>query len=261
MMILSGGKEVGKWMTPETFAAQYDQDRGFFVSLYELISGYPTLSQRMGSLLALQHGRTAPSRPRHPLAYLFALFPFGQAGGGGGVALLVPIAVIAIMAGMLLPALSQAREKARRINCAGQLKSIGVALRMHADDHDGQFPADLAVLFEQEYLSSPKMVTCPSCETAPAESPDQLREGGYCDYEYFGRGMDENCHGNSPTATILACDRDENHHGFVTILFADGHVQGVFCPDSVRDLAASEGFFLPGTSRPPRGGPGLPPFR
>ena len=41
---------------------------------------------------------------------------------------------------MLLPALQQAREKARRINCAGNLKQIGLALRSYEIDFNGYFP-------------------------------------------------------------------------------------------------------------------------
>ena len=56
------------------------------------------------------------------------------------IELLVVIAIIAILAAMLMPALQQARERARSINCLGNIRELGRVYLFYADDCDSYLP-------------------------------------------------------------------------------------------------------------------------
>ncbi len=113
------------------------------------------------------------------------------------IELLVVIAIIEILAALLLPALSNSKKQARRVNCKNHLRQFLLAATIFADDHDGKLPSGasensdptdehLPVLSGTtrsnliDYAGNFKMLECPSL------GPPFNQGGGwyYADYGY-----------------------------------------------------------------------------
>ena len=77
-------------------------------------------------------------------------------------AVVLPLVIVptAILAGLTLPALAQAKGKAQSITCVNHLKQMGLAAHLYADDHDGNFPPDFLAMKNQ--LPAPIVLLCPA---------------------------------------------------------------------------------------------------
>jgi prepilin-type N-terminal cleavage/methylation domain-containing protein/prepilin-type processing-associated H-X9-DG protein len=173
------------------------------------------------------------------------------------VELLVVIGIIAILIGILIPVLSRAREQSKRIGCLANLRTMGQAMLMYANNHRDRLPNsnppltvadytatnEVLVAFNRDYIRAAETFHCPGdidpvpakIETADYSLPNSARVS-YDFYSVFW--MPEygpllvrmkraplawDLNGGSPKPTW----EPNQNHGVKggNVVFADGHAE------------------------------------
>ncbi len=162
------------------------------------------------------------------------------------VELLVVIGILSLLIAILLPALTQAKHHARRMACAGNLRQVGVAIHLYADDFEDTIPfgpagrpitgsnfytvtgdvtsllsledgapVGLGLLLEDYLKQQPTVMFCPGADQ-PSEAREQLAKVGQAQAQsdfYYRHGSVALLSGKPKTFNIRLSDLGKNSKG------------------------------------------------
>lgn len=145
----------------------------------------------------------------------------GLAMAGLVVSILSSVLTLGLMVSILLPSLSRAREQANRVKCASNLRQIGMAATLYAQDYlsaGGPFGPDFDALVSTQSIAK-NVFECPS---DGGKGTGGLT-GSPCSYVWVGANLTTT---RSNPTSVLAYEPLSNHGGDgMNVLFADGHVE------------------------------------
>lgn len=206
--------------------ANYISNIGTSGNGYSLINITPQLIAMVKTFIPAQIAPAIPLAPFSALGLLkhdpAGVYSIAAANVSGTK--MVTVGTTSVLAGILLPALNQARERARIVVCMNNLKLIATALFMYAADNKDEFPtsngvAGLQKLIDNEYIEA-SVFSCPS---KPAVYKDN-KLSAQCPYIYIGGIVGNAAKVQNPSQLPVAFEK-ANHKQKCNVAFADGHVE------------------------------------
>ena len=135
------------------------------------------------------------------------------------------------------PLLKTHGEFRNKILCRHNVRQIGQAALLYANDHGGKFPDDIAALLGPDITAS--VFVCPSTndeDATGATTQDvaaDVSKPHHCSYIYLGKGLTQPV----DSGRVIALEPLENHRRGINVVFADAHVEWLDKPEAEALLA------------------------
>jgi prepilin-type processing-associated H-X9-DG protein len=223
----AGYKEIASRLPENPVSLRYVDSRTRYTQAMAMLQQFWPMAAMFATQAGLQLPPTLPQlgpiindmKPSYEVTWIAPDGLYSQYRGDGIEASLSSVAGAAVGLGVALPALAHARERAKEVASMSNLKQIGLAVIMYADDHDGNFPADLQGLGKYLGNSSERVL----------QSPRKPKGFTGPSYIYIpGQTM------KVSAQNILAYENPAFAGDKINAVFMDGHVEAMK-PDQFRE--------------------------
>jgi prepilin-type processing-associated H-X9-DG protein len=145
----------------------------------------------------------------------------------------------ALMMSILLPALNKSREQANRIKSASNLRQIGLAVQIYANEHKGKFPDEISQTLDEDITAAVFVNPRSNTSLPPGLQGDALKRwvNESSDYVYVGKGLTY----QAGADTVIAYEKPEGLQDGVNFLYADGHVEFQIMPVAMDLIEKAKG--------------------
>ena len=123
----------------------------------------------------------------------------------------VVFTIIILVILILTPFINNIRTNAKLLGCKKNMQEISLALKLYANEHEGNFPPTLGALLEKSYVENERVFDCPgNSRIGSREEPDYQYTTGYTKL--------------SPSDEPIVFDKLENHKNGRNVLYIDGNI-------------------------------------